>query len=110
MLYNQISLADNYKPEYRDKYGNKYDQFNTMLLIYRKVTLNQHYEVILNEIKYDSIKDAEIGEYNLIYESFELYTSPEKHYNSSDPEIISISNSIVRPDDNPVEKPRKIYD
>ena len=110
MLYNSLSLADSYDPEYKDKYGNIYDQFNTTLPMYSNVELNQHYEVKLNEIEYGSISDAEIGEYNLSEKAIELYLSPETFYNTLDPDLISVSNSIVKLDDNPVEKARKIYD
>ena len=109
MLYNSLSIADSYNPEYRDKYGNSYDQFNTTLPTNRKVELNQHYEVKLNEIEYSSISDAEIGEYNLAEETIELYISPEKFYNTLDPDLIAVSNSIVKPEDSPVEKAQKIY-
>ena len=110
MLSNHVSPTDSYNPDYRDKYDNKYDQFNTTLLMDGKVSLIQRYIVKLNEIKYDSITDEEIGEYNRSDELFNLYTSPAKYYNSSDPDLISISNSIVSLNDNPVEKARKIYD
>ncbi len=52
LLYSKLSLADRYDPEYKDKYGNKYDQFNTTLPTNRTVAFNQHYEVKLKVVEY----------------------------------------------------------
>ena len=101
-----------------DKFNNTYDSFEAFLLgmapimpdSVQKVSLNQKYVIKLNAIKFQDIEDSDIGLFDQSDEIFELYcNNPEVYYESDDPALISLSNSIVDSDDNPVEKAEKVF-
>ncbi|MHA1932357.1 MAG: transglutaminase-like domain-containing protein [Promethearchaeota archaeon] len=101
-----------------DKFNNTYDSFNATLLpissilskTIPKVSLNQKYTIKLNAIKFQDIEDSEIETYDLSDEIFELYcNNPEQYYERDEPALISLSNNIVNPNDNPIEKAEKIF-
>jgi len=92
-----------------DRFNNTYDSFNATLPIDGNVTFDQKYTVKLNEIYFNGIEDTDIGLYNTSDEIFDLYCNhTEPYYERHDPSLISLSNSIVSPSDNPVEKAEKI--
>ncbi len=101
-----------------DKFNNTYDSFNATLLPYTprlskiipKVTFSQIYVIELNAIEFQGIEDTEIGSYDPSDKIFELYcNNPEQYYERDNPDLISLSNSIVNSDDNPIEKAEKIF-
>lgn len=112
-MYNYI---EGYNPSeisigHHDKFNNTYDSFNATLSLNETVNFNQKYRVKLNGIKFQDIKDEDIGEYQWNDEMFELYCNySEPYYERDDPDLISLSNSIVNINDNPIEKARKIID
>lgn len=113
LLYNNVT---GYNPAQiimgrNDQFNNTYDLFNATLAPAAEVTLDQKYRVELNTIKFQDIGDSEIGTYNMSDEIFTLYcNNSEPYYERDDASLISLSNSIVDPGDNPVEKAKKIYD
>ncbi|MHA2181062.1 MAG: transglutaminase-like domain-containing protein, partial [Promethearchaeota archaeon] len=101
-----------------DKFNNTYDSFNATLLpissILSKtiptVSLNQKYTVKLNAIKFQNIEDSDIEMYDLSDEIFKLYcNNSEQYYERDEPALISLSNNIVNPNDNPIEKAKSIF-
>lgn len=113
LLYNNIS---GYNPTeikigHNDRFNNTYDSFNASLLSSEAVSLDQKYQVELNAVKFQNIDDTDIGTYDMSNEIFDLYCNhSESYYERDDPSLISLSNSIVNPSDNPIEKAKKIYD
>jgi len=113
LLYNFIG---GYNPSeiiigHHDKFNNTYDSFNASLLVGEKVTFNQKYIVKLNEIEFQEILDEDIGDYDTSEIIFDLYCNySEIYYERDDPTLISLSNSIVSYDDNPIEKAQKIIE
>lgn len=111
LIYNNIT---GFKPAelkmgHNDQFNNTYDSFNASLLVGEHVTLDQNYTVTLNAIQFQNIEDTDIGTYNMSDEIFDLYcNNPELYYERNDTSLIALSNSIVDPSDNPVEKARKI--
>jgi transglutaminase-like putative cysteine protease len=88
---------------------NTYDLFNASLSTSETITLNQKYNIKLNEVEFGSIQDSDIGVYNTSDEMFDLYCDNyEMYYNITDTDLIAASNRIVSPSDNPLEKARKI--
>lgn len=120
LLYNKIigCKPSNINMGHNDKFNNSYDSFNTSILSYigatllkPKVSLSQKYVVYLNAITFRGIDESEIGTYEISDEIFELYCNyAEPYYERDDPNLIALSNSIVSPDDNPIEKTEKIYE
>ncbi|MHA2120376.1 MAG: transglutaminase-like domain-containing protein [Promethearchaeota archaeon] len=112
LLYNNIS---GFNPTeltmgHNDKFNNTYDSFNATLAPSEKVSLSQKYNVTLNAIRFQTIEDSDIGTYNMSDEIFDLYCNhTEPYYERDDLTLIALSNSIVDPSDNPVEKALKIY-
>ncbi|MHA1885227.1 MAG: transglutaminase-like domain-containing protein [Promethearchaeota archaeon] len=111
LLYNNIT---GFNPTelnmgHNDKFNNTYDSFNATLAPTEKITLNQKYNVTLNAIKFQNIEDSDIGIYNMSDVIFDLYcNNTEPYYERDDLSLISLSNSVVLPSDNPVEKAEKI--
>ena len=94
---------------HHDKFNNTYDSFNASLSIDASVTYDIKYYVKLNSIYFQNIEDTDIGAYNTSDEIFDLYcNNSEPYYERDDASLISQSNSIVSPSDNPVEKAEKI--
>jgi len=110
LLYNSIIGYDTVIEGQLDKFNNTYDLFNASLNRDDTLTLSQSYNITLNEISFSDINDGDIGIYTPGDEIHTLYNVTEKYYNCSNPVLISLSNSIVNPTDNPVEKARKIFD
>lgn len=111
LKYNYISGYTTLNSEYRDKYNNTYDQFNTTLSYGQQIKVDQHYELKVDEIIFDSIKEGDIGKYDPSNYIFDLYcNTSESFYNISDPDLITASNNIVNHNDNPVEKAKKIHE
>ncbi|MFX1301966.1 MAG: transglutaminase family protein [Promethearchaeota archaeon] len=97
------------KEGHHDKFNNTYDSFNASLSIDASVTYDIKYYVKLNSIYFQDIEDTDIGVYNTSDEIFNLYcNNSEPYYERDDASLISQSNSIVSPSDNPVEKAEKI--
>jgi hypothetical protein len=111
LLFNNIT---GFKPAelimgHNDKFNNTYDSFNASLLAGEKVSLDQKYNVTLNAVKFQNIEDTDIGTYDMSDEMFTLYCNyTELYYERDLASLISLSNSIVSPSDNPVEKAQKI--
>jgi len=119
LLYNKITgcKPSNIITGHIDKFNNTYDSFNTSIvsigavLLKPEVSLSQKYIVDLNAITFQGIDESDIIPYEVSDEIFELYCNyGEPYYEQDDPNLISLSNSIVGPDDNPIEKAEKIYD
>ncbi|MFX1374635.1 MAG: transglutaminase family protein [Promethearchaeota archaeon] len=109
LLYNNFTGYDAIIMEKNDKFNNTYDWLNTTLNPGEKFTMSQKYLVGLNEIKFSGITDAEIGEYDYSDIMFELYcNNTEQFYERDNALLIALSNSIVSPSDNPIEKASKI--
>ncbi|MFX1428501.1 MAG: transglutaminase family protein, partial [Promethearchaeota archaeon] len=109
LLYNNITGYDVILLNSKDKFNNTYDWFNATLGVGEKVSISQKYIVGLNAIKFSDISESEIGTYDTSDEMFELYCNKtETCYERNDTSLISLSNSIVNPSDNPIEKAKKI--
>ncbi|MFX1568504.1 MAG: transglutaminase family protein [Promethearchaeota archaeon] len=94
-----------------DKFNNTYDSFNASLAPDETVNYYQKYNITLNEIYFHDIVDADIGVYDTSDVIFDLYCNhSEPYYERDDLSLINLSNSIVTPLDNPVEKAKKICD
>ena len=110
LLYNSITGFDEIEFEHLDKFNNTYDLFNTTLNKYDTLTLNQKYNITLNEIYFEDINDGEIGTYIPGDEIHTLYNITEQFYECNNPSLINLSNNIVSTENNKVEKARKIFD
>ncbi|MFX0104800.1 MAG: transglutaminase family protein [Candidatus Hodarchaeota archaeon] len=100
---SQINIGHN------DKFNNTYDSFNASLSPDQSVTYDMKYNIKLNSVYFQGIDDTDIGVYNTSSEIFDLYcNNTEPYYERDDASLISQSNSIVSPSDNPVEKAEKI--
>ncbi len=112
LLYLNISgnLPSQTILNYTDRFNNVYDSYNATLNFSNpEVKLSSKYLITLNEIAFDNILPSEIGSYNTSEDIFELYCNQSvEFYNRSDPNLISLSNSIVNPADSPVVKAQKI--
>jgi len=112
LQYSSITGSDSVPFIYRDRFNNTYDVFNgTSLSSSETITLNQQYEVTLNEVFFNDVNPSEIGEYDTSDEMFSLYcNNSELYYERNDVNINATSYSIVNPSDNPVIKAQKIND
>ncbi|GAG94543.1 unnamed protein product, partial [marine sediment metagenome] len=112
LQYSSIIGSDNDPFIYRDRFNNTFDIFNgTSLSPSETITLNQQYEVTLNEVLFNDINPSEIGVYNTSDEMFSLYcNNSELYYERDDFNINATSYSIVNPSDNPIVKAQKIND
>jgi transglutaminase-like putative cysteine protease len=102
---------------HRDKFNNTYDSFSATLSPLNPIfsnlkpwiKFNQKYLLRLNAIEFRNIKESNIGIYDKTDINFILYCNQsESYYEKEDLSLIDLSNSIVNPDDNPIEKARKI--
>jgi transglutaminase-like putative cysteine protease len=119
LLYNKIigCKPSDISMGLNDRFNNIYDSFFISIppfitpLFYPEVSLSQKYVIELNAIAFQEIDKSEIGSYEITDEIFELYCNrAEPYYEREDPSLITLSNSIVSPDDNPIEKAEKIYE
>ncbi len=112
LQYSSIIGSDNDPFIYRDRFNNTYDIFNASYLSPSEtITLNQQYEITLNEVFFNNINPSEIGNYDTSDEMFSLYcNNSEVYYERDDFNINTTSHSIVNPGDNPVVKAQKICD
>jgi len=112
LQYSSINGSDNDPFIYRDRFNNTYDIFNgTSLSTNDTITLNQQYEVTLNEVSFNNVNTSEIGVYDTSDEMFSLYcNNSEVYYERDDVNINATSYSIVNPSDNPIVKAQKIND
>ncbi len=109
LLYNSITGTDSLIMGSLDKFNNTYDLFNATLSSSDTITLSQKYIVKLSEVTFGNILDSDIGSYNTSDEMFDLYcNNTETFYERDDLDLITASNSIVDPSDNPLEKAQKI--
>ena len=112
LQYSRITGSD-YDPFiFRDRFNNTYDVFNASSFSPSDtITLNQQYEVTLNEVVFNDVNPSEIGEYDTSDEMFSLYcNNSELYYERDDVNINATSFSIVNPSDNPIVKAQKIND
>ncbi|MFW9866694.1 MAG: transglutaminase family protein [Candidatus Thorarchaeota archaeon] len=111
LVYNSIT-GDNIVAimlDHNDKFNNTYDLFNVSLASGEEVSLDQKYIIKLNAIRFQDIEDSDIGTYDMSDDMFDLYCNhTEPYYQRDDVDLISLSNSLVNPSDNPVEKAQKI--
>jgi len=113
LLYNNVT---GYNPSelilgHNDRFNNTYDSYNATLTSSHSVKLSQKYLIKLNEIQFSNIQDTDIGIYNYSDKIFDLYCyNSDPFYNRTDPNLVAVSNSIVKPSDNAVEKAQKICD
>jgi len=110
--YSSIIGSDTTPFLCRDRFNNTYDVFNsTDLLPGEIISLNQIYQIKLNEVSFTNIDPSKIGEYDTSDEMFSLYcNNSEKYYEKDDFNINATSYSVVNPSDNPVVKAQKICD
>ena len=112
LLYNKITgnIPGETIIGHHDKFNNTYDSYNASLSgVNPTVKLSQKYLTKLNEIYFDPIGDSDIGDFNNSDEIFSLYcNNSDAFYNRTDPNLISLSNSIVEPLDSVVTKAQKI--
>ncbi len=109
LLYNSITGTDSLILGSLDKFNNTFDLFNATLTTSDTITLSQNYKVKLSEVTFGTIIDSDIGSYNTSDEMFDLYcNNTETYYEIDDSDLITASNSIVDPSDNPLEKAQKI--
>ena len=109
LLYNSITGSDFLITGSHDKFNNTYDLFNATLSNSDTIEMSQKYIIKLNEVAFGDITDTDIGSYDTSDEMFNLYcNNTELYYEINDPDLITASNSIVNPSDNPLEKARKI--
>jgi len=109
LLYNSITGYDDIKFEHLDKFNNTYDLFNTTLSQDETLTLDQKYNITLNEIRFTDIQTGDIGSYNPGDEIHILYNVTEIFYECNNPTLRDRSNNIVSTENNTVEKARKIF-
>ncbi|KKL64055.1 hypothetical protein LCGC14_2168860, partial [marine sediment metagenome] len=102
---------------HQDKFNNTYASFSITLsplgsILYRLkpwVRFNQKYIILLNAIEFPNIKESDIGPYDTTDEIFKFYNNQtEPYYERDDLSLIELSNNLVNPDDNPIEKAEKI--
>ncbi|TXT53477.1 MAG: Protein-glutamine gamma-glutamyltransferase [Promethearchaeota archaeon] len=111
ILYSDIDNTDEEPAVIVDRFGNSYDLFNSTLNSNEKVILNQKYSVKLNEITFEDVDYSLITEYDTSSEIFALYCNKsEPNFERDDPNLIQVSNNLVGPSDNPIEKAEKICD
>ncbi len=109
LLHNNITGYDTILMNVKDKFNNTHDWFNATLGAGEKISISQKYIVGLNAIKFSGINESEIGMYDTSDEIFDLYcNNTEPCYERDHASLISLSNSIVNPSDNPIEKAEKI--
>ena len=109
LLYNSITGWDAIQEGHLDKFNNTYDSFNATLDRGETLTMSQSYNITLNEIDFENINDGDIGTYTPGDEIHDLYMVNEQYYNTNNSDLITLSNSIVNPSDNPVEKARDLF-
>jgi hypothetical protein len=109
LMYNSINGWDVIEKGKLDKFNNTYDLLNATLSRAETITISQCYNVTLNEIDFENINDIDIGTYTPGDSIHDLYNVTEKFYNCSNPTLISLSNSIVNPADNPAEKASALF-
>ncbi|MFX0155361.1 MAG: transglutaminase family protein [Candidatus Hodarchaeota archaeon] len=109
LLYNSVTGWDAIEWGSLDKFNNTYELFNTTLHTSDKLTLAQKYNITLSGIKFSDIEDIDIGSYNPGDYIHALYNVTETYYECDSSTLIDLSNSIVDPLDNPVEKARDIF-
>jgi len=104
--YNVGELLENHT----DKFNNTYDSFNATFTGSGSVKLSQKYRVTINEIAFGSISSGDIGAYDMSDPIFDLYcNNSEPFYNITDPDLISLSNSLSSGLTNPVDKANVIF-
>ncbi|MFX1237395.1 MAG: transglutaminase family protein [Promethearchaeota archaeon] len=108
LLYNSISHPSTMV---RDEFNNTYDLYNGTIFEGETITLSQHYNITLNKINFENIEylDIEMSDYNLADPMFTLYgNNTMLYYNTSDPELVTLSNSITAGYTNPAMKAKRI--
>ncbi len=112
--YNNTSGFDNHQWNYHDKFNNTYDCFDVTMttLGTTQITYSMKYEIVINEIYFDTISDSDIGVYDTSENIFDLYcNNSEEYYLKTDPDLINAANNEagIIAGDNPIEKANKIY-
>lgn len=93
-----------------DAHGNVFDIFEAELSKGDVISIDYVYEVKVNEIVFDdTITDDEIGQYDKSSNIFDLYNGPEPYYETTNPSLISFSNSLKEEGDNVVEIAEDVY-
>jgi len=110
LLFSNITGSNNPPYLLQDKFNNTYDLFNNSLSNNEEITLNQLYNITLNEVVFKGISGAG-GVYNVSDKMFELYcNTSELYYERNNTDLINESNNIVGSITDPVLKAEKIYD
>jgi len=93
-----------------DGFNNSYITFDALKGFEGEVKINRTFNITVNEIEFESISESEIGSYDYSDEIFGLYCNKsETYFDTSDPDLISLSNNLTNSGDNPVEIARKFY-
>ncbi|MHA1930959.1 MAG: transglutaminase-like domain-containing protein [Promethearchaeota archaeon] len=110
LLYNYATGYSALNMGHNDQFNNTYDSFNATLGAESSVTLSQHYIIELNDINFQDVNIADIGTYNMSDEIFDLYcNNTEPYYERDNLTLIALSDSLVEPTDNPIQKAQKIF-
>lgn len=110
LLYNNITGYSVLNMDHNDQFNNTYDSFNATLLPEETVTLSQHYITEVNAINFLEVDMADIEVYNTSDEIFSLYSNnTELYYERNNSVLVDLSNNLVDPADNPIEKAQKIF-
>ncbi|MHA2182353.1 MAG: transglutaminase-like domain-containing protein, partial [Promethearchaeota archaeon] len=110
LLYNYATGYSVVNMGHSDQFNNTYDSFNATLGVESQVTLSQHYIIELNDVIFQNVDIADIGTYNMSDKIFDLYcNNSEPYYERDNLTLIALSNSLVEPTDNPIQKAQKIF-
>ena len=112
LLYNSINSDDpgdlTVNWGHVDRFNNTFDNVTVILAQDETMTIAQKYIMNLNEIYFSGITDPDIGAYNPSDDIHALYNVTEQFYECNDIELIYLSNYLVDPADNVIEKAQKI--
>ncbi|TXT62666.1 MAG: Protein-glutamine gamma-glutamyltransferase [Promethearchaeota archaeon] len=110
LLYSNVDNSDVIDEYYVDRFNNTYNWFNVTLGPAGSVHFSQEYKVTLNAISYQNVDSADIGAYDYSDEIFNLYCNNSvQYYNTSDPDLFSLSNNLTSGITNPIEKAKAIF-
>lgn len=112
ILYYSVSGNDTVITSITDDYGNNYRKFDRQISQSNDnpIDIDIKYRITLSEIAFDAtIPDSDIG--SSIPEAFEtLYCKSENFFDTSDADLIALSNQLCSGITNPVARARTIYD
>ncbi|KKM63313.1 hypothetical protein LCGC14_1512740 [marine sediment metagenome] len=109
LIFSNIIGSNNPPYLLQDKFNNTYDVFNNTLSYGEIISLNQKYNITLNEVVFKGIKEVD-SVYNMSDNMFELYSNnSELYYERNNTALIDESNNIVAGITDPILKAKAIY-